>query len=79
MELLPPSLVWRKSTYSGSGDQCVEVALVGNASDAGVQALSVLLRDSKNPSGPVVAVTSGQWRAFVGGVKMGGWVDGIPA
>jgi hypothetical protein len=71
MDLLPLGLVWRKSTYSGSGDQCVEVAMAGNASDIGVQAPSVLVRDSKNPSGPILAVASVQWRAFIGGVKEG--------
>ncbi|MEU8272253.1 DUF397 domain-containing protein [Sphaerisporangium sp. NPDC049002] len=64
-------LRWRKSTRSANGSECVEVAMVGNASDTGVQPPLVLLRDSKNPSGPVLAVASVQWRAFIGGVKEG--------
>lgn len=34
-------IVWRKSSHSGSGDQCVEVAALGR---------SVAVRDSKNPA-----------------------------
>lgn len=68
-------LHWRKSTRSANGSECVEVATMGTASDAGVQAPSVLLRDSKNPSGPILAFTSVQWRVFVCGVK-DGWLGG---
>ncbi|GAA2206239.1 DUF397 domain-containing protein [Nonomuraea monospora] len=52
---------FRKSTYSGSGNNCVEVAtnLPG----------MVLVRDSKNPSGPVLAFTEPEFEAFVAGVK----------
>jgi Domain of unknown function (DUF397) len=57
--------VWRKSSYSGgNGGQCVEVA----RNLPGV----VAVRDSKNPDGPSLTVTPGQWRAFVGGVRRGG-------
>lgn len=34
-------IVWRKSSHSGSGDQCVEVAALGR---------SIAVRDSKNPA-----------------------------
>ncbi|MEV4540176.1 DUF397 domain-containing protein [Micromonospora echinaurantiaca] len=47
---------WRKSTRSSSHD-CVEVA----DNLPGV----VLVRDSKDPSGPVLTVGSRSWRAFV--------------
>ncbi|GAA1026770.1 hypothetical protein GCM10009557_05650 [Virgisporangium ochraceum] len=49
---------WRKSSRSsggGNGD-CVEVAI---GSD------SVMVRDSKQPSGPVLAFTPAQWQAFI--------------
>jgi hypothetical protein len=49
---------WRKSTRSGNGgDTCVEVAdnLPGR----------VLVRDSKDPSGPVLTVDPVAWRAFI--------------
>ena len=54
--------IWRKSTRSGgNGGDCVEVA----ANVPGV----VAVRDSKDPSGPVVALTPRQWREFLAGVK----------
>lgn len=47
---------WRKSTRSTSGD-CVEVAdnLPGR----------VLVRDSKQPTGPVLTFAPAAWRSFV--------------
>lgn len=57
---------WRKSSYSGgNGGQCVEVA--GNL--PGV----VAVRDSKDPDGPSLVVTAGVWRAFLDGVRRGGF------
>ncbi|MEU4475278.1 DUF397 domain-containing protein [Micromonospora sp. NPDC023888] len=50
---------WRKSTRSnGSGGACVEVA-------ANLPGL-VAVRDSKDPTGPVLAFAPDAWRAFVG-------------
>ncbi|GIH69885.1 MULTISPECIES: DUF397 domain-containing protein [Sphaerimonospora] len=55
---------WRKSSRSGSnGGQCVEVA----ANLPGV----VAVRDSKNPDGPKLLFTPGEWRAFINGIKDG--------
>ncbi len=57
------AVVWRKSSYSnGAGGMCVEIADV----DGGV-----LVRDSKNPSGPVLAFTDGEWDAFLAGARDG--------
>ncbi|MFI0449229.1 DUF397 domain-containing protein [Actinomadura sp. 6N118] len=54
--------VWRKSSHSqaGSGD-CVEVA---NA-----RAANILVRDSKDPSGPVLTFNSSEWAAFIAAAK----------
>lgn len=48
---------WRKSSYSGSNGDCVEVArnLPG----------MVAVRDSKNLDGPVLFCNPEQWRVFV--------------
>jgi hypothetical protein len=55
---------WQKSSYSGSnGGQCVEVA----RNLPGV----VAVRDSKDPDGPSLIVTAGEWQAFLGGVRRG--------
>jgi hypothetical protein len=54
---------WRKSSLSGSGNNCVEVAdnLPG----------IVAVRDSKNPHGPKLIFTPNEWTAFIAGVKGG--------
>ncbi|NJC68176.1 DUF397 domain-containing protein [Planosporangium thailandense] len=53
---------WRKSTRSGNQGQCVEVRTLGGR---------VEVRDSKDPDGPVLAFTSGEWAAFLDGAKGG--------
>lgn len=47
---------WRKSSYSGSQSNCVEVASSG--------ALTAV-RDSKNPSGPTLAFPISSWAEFL--------------
>ncbi|MBU2664707.1 DUF397 domain-containing protein [Actinoplanes bogorensis] len=50
---------WRKS--SGSVEtNCVEVALVGGV---------IGVRNSRDPSGPVLAFTRSEWAAFLTGVQ----------
>ncbi|MEU7689905.1 DUF397 domain-containing protein [Microbispora hainanensis] len=54
---------FRKSSYSGGGNNCVEVA----TNLPGV----VAVRDSKDRTGPVLAFTPSEWSAFIAGVKKG--------
>ncbi|MFF1788909.1 DUF397 domain-containing protein [Kitasatospora sp. NPDC058243] len=54
---------WRKSTYSGGSNGCVEVA----NGFGGVQPV----RDSKDPDGPVLLFPAPAWRAFVAAVRAG--------
>lgn len=57
------SAEFHRSSLSGSGDNCVEVA----TNLPGV----VAVRDSKDPSGPVLAFTPSVWRDFLRGVRAG--------
>jgi hypothetical protein len=58
------SAIWRKSSYSGgNGGQCVEIAV----NLPGV----VVVRDSKNPGGPALAVEPEAFVAFVAGIRAG--------
>ncbi|MFD7975987.1 DUF397 domain-containing protein [Streptomyces sp. NPDC059071] len=52
---------WFKSSYSGGNTtECVECA----RTDVGA-----LVRDSKRPEGPVLAVQADAWRVFVEGIS----------
>ena len=52
---------WRKSSHSGSGDQCVEVTPLSS----GLRAV----RDSKDAHGPVLLFGMSEWRDFITGIK----------
>ncbi|NBM18581.1 DUF397 domain-containing protein [Streptomyces sp. GC420] len=55
-ECLEVAYAWRKSTHSGSeGGNCLEVAAHPTA---------VHVRDSKNPSGPMLTLAPSAWTAF---------------
>ena len=54
-------IIWTKSSYSGGSDgNCVEVSDYGNR---------VLVRDTKDRTGPVLRFTSDVWRKFAIQVK----------
>lgn len=56
-------LAWRKASASGNqGGNCVELAPLGDG---------VALRDSKDPSGPVLHFTRAELAAFLDGAKSG--------
>lgn len=74
---------WRKSSYSGNnGGECVEITAVpdwrkssfsgnngGNCVEITVGSHLIAVRDSKDRSGPVLAFTSADWRAFTRQLK----------
>ena len=57
-----PAGIWRKSVRSGASGACVEVRAVDGA---------VLMRDSKDPTGPQLTFTRAAWAAFIAGVARG--------
>jgi hypothetical protein len=59
-------LHWFKSSYSGNGGQCIEVA-ANLVASRGV----VPVRDSKNPSGPVLNVAADAFACFVASIQAG--------
>lgn len=54
-------ITWRRSTASGSGN-CVEVAFDDK---------SVLVRNSRDPVGPVLSFSPEEWVAFLEGANKG--------
>lgn len=55
-QCLETAYTWRKSSYSGDeGGACVEIAACPD---------TVHVRDSKNPTGPELAVAPTTWAAF---------------
>ncbi|KZM70522.1 DUF397 domain-containing protein [Nocardia terpenica] len=56
---------WFKSSRSGTSRDCVEIAHLDDG--------FVGVRDSKNPTGPALVFTPGDWDAFTSGVQRGGF------
>lgn len=55
-------LEWRKSSYSGGGNDCVEVTFIDS---------TPAVRDSKNPDGGVIRIGAAQWRELLDAVSTG--------
>ncbi|MFF2043154.1 Scr1 family TA system antitoxin-like transcriptional regulator [Kitasatospora sp. NPDC058170] len=80
-----PKTSWRKSSYSGNdGGNCIEVADVpdlewrkashsdndgGNCIEVAEATTAQLVRDSKDPEGPVLAFPAAAWQSFVDAVR----------
>jgi Domain of unknown function (DUF397) len=62
----PPSVIWRRSTYSGGAGECVEVARDSPE--------SIAVRDSKDAAGSRLFFAPTEWRGFTHQVK-GGMFD----
>lgn len=52
----PERLTFRPSSYTGGGSNCLEAAPHYNG---------VVIRDSKDPSGPTIDFTRAQWAQFI--------------
>ncbi len=69
----PDGIVWHTSSYSGGNGACVQVDWrtssysVGNGNCVQVAPAPdrVLVRDSKDPDGPALAVPTPAWRVFL--------------
>lgn len=56
-ECLEAAYAWRKSTHSGGeGGECLEIAPTPH---------TIHIRDSKNPTGPVLALSPAAWAGFL--------------
>ncbi|MEU9333296.1 DUF397 domain-containing protein [Streptomyces sp. NPDC048290] len=56
-ECLEVGYSWRKSSHSsGAGGECVEIATCPH---------TIHIRDSKNPTGPQLALTATAWQNFL--------------
>ena len=56
------NLEWRKARRSANNGACVELA---------PRAGQILIRDSKDQNGPVIAYSQYSWRLFVAAAKTG--------
>jgi Domain of unknown function (DUF397) len=54
---------WQKSSRSGAGNACIEIAVLADGSRA--------IRDSKDQSGPVLVLDPTAWTAFTSRIRTG--------
>jgi Domain of unknown function (DUF397) len=59
-ETRTPTTQWRRSSYSGGDNNCVEVAPSGS---------DITVRDSKNPGGGTLSLGPREWRTFMDNVR----------
>lgn len=52
---------WRKSSHSGGGENCVELASMHGR---------IAVRDSKQPSGPYLTFSASEWLALMDRVRL---------
>ncbi|GAA1623506.1 DUF397 domain-containing protein [Nonomuraea maheshkhaliensis] len=60
-------VIWRKSRYSNSQGQCVELAATPDG--------GIAVRNSRDPQGPALLYTKGEIAAFVQSAKDGEFDD----
>jgi len=74
MEIPVDNRLWRKSSYSGNGGECVEVAPWhvssysgngGNCVEVAETPRVILVRDTKDRDGGTLEFTSTAWSAFI--------------
>ncbi|ASR34572.1 DUF397 domain-containing protein [Prauserella marina] len=53
---------WRKSTYSGGGNDCVEVAFLNEG---------MAVRDSKNPKAGALRLPESEWKLLMAAARSG--------
>ena len=58
---------WRKSSFSVSNGECVELAVLGDG--------SIGVRDSKDPDGAVLRLSRAEIESFLRGAKAGEFDD----
>jgi Domain of unknown function (DUF397) len=60
---------WRKSSYSGDGNSCVELAVTRPSARPGTGPV-VGVRDTKrNGRGPILEFSAGAWREFLNRIR----------
>jgi hypothetical protein len=57
------SLDWRKAQHSVNNGECVELATPATG--------KIVIRDSKDPHGPVLMYSAAEWQAFLVRAKKG--------